>query len=115
MTQVVVLTKEELEQIIEDAVAKGVCMASSTLAQDPDELLDARQVAELLGCSIDTWYRRASAPGAPPAIGGARNRRWRRGAVVAWVRQQERLRMTKNRIPYGGQSRRSTKSAGSSR
>lgn len=90
MTQVVVLTKEELEQIIESAVAKGVRMAGSAPAHDPDELLDARQVADLLGCSVDTWYRRAAEPGAPPAIGGARNRRWRRGAVMAWVKQQER-------------------------
>ena len=87
---IIVMTPDQLTRLVRDAVAEGVRAAIREQQGDPNELLDARQVADLLGCSVDTWYRRAAERGAPPSIGGVRNRRWRRGAVLDWLRRQER-------------------------
>ncbi len=76
-----------------DAIARAVTeriMARISCAAEDDRLLSANECAELLGISRHAWYRRAKEPGAPPAIGGERNRRWRKSSVLRWIEHQER-------------------------
>jgi len=91
MNRIVTVDFDDLQEMIKSAVSSAVreALAGDAASGNSDDLLDARQCAEIMGISINAWYRRAKERSAPPSIGGARNRRWRRGAVMQWIRQQE--------------------------
>jgi excisionase family DNA binding protein len=55
---------------------------------EPDRLLDAGEVAELLNVKT-SWVRAATRDGRLPCVTLGRWRRYRREAVLAWVEQQE--------------------------
>jgi excisionase family DNA binding protein len=85
---VVTLTVSQLEQLMEDAVARGVARVTSP---EPLEYLTRAQVAQLIGvcgATIDTYV---SAHGLPASKLG---NEWRfaRAEVVRWIASQRPAR-----------------------
>jgi excisionase family DNA binding protein len=57
-------------------------------AGDPDALMDAEGVAQLLHVDL-SWVRSATREGVIPSVPLGRWRRYRRSSVLAWVEQLE--------------------------
>lgn len=49
------------------------------------ELLSASQLAEMLGISERSVWRRDSAGHIPMAVNVGRSKRWRRREIIAWI------------------------------
>jgi hypothetical protein len=74
----------------QDAVSElgSPAALTKTVAADPDALLDAQAVADLLAVDV-SWVRSAAREGAIPSIPLGRWRRYRRASVLAWLDQLE--------------------------
>jgi predicted DNA-binding transcriptional regulator AlpA len=92
MNQSIILTHEELADMIRDAArtAAQEVLRQMRPAQDDGELWDARQIAEYLGLSAYTVsYQLAYKRGFPAAIrlgdGPKAKRRWKAAAIKEWA------------------------------
>lgn len=96
MTDLVVIAREELERIVEEAAARAVQRALRTAQteREPVDLVGVAEIAEMLGVSRQTAYRIVDQPGFPGGIqagtGSYRQRRvWKRGEVIRWLERQK--------------------------
>jgi excisionase family DNA binding protein len=70
-------------------VSDGHSAVDAPMADGDDELMDAEQVAALLGMTVG-WVYEQSRRGRIPTITLGRYRRYRRGAIQAWLLSIER-------------------------
>jgi predicted DNA-binding transcriptional regulator AlpA len=96
MNQSIILTHEELADMIRDAArtAAQEVLRQMRPSQDEGELWDARQIAEYLGLSAYTVsYQLAYRRGFPTAIrlgdGPKAKRRWKAAEVREWAERRK--------------------------
>ena len=94
--EIAVLPKDELARLLEQAARRGAEAALRAIAppaeNEPDKPLTAREVAEMVGVSYDTFMSKTRhLPGFPrPAVGAGKGQKklWRKSQIEKWLAAQ---------------------------
>jgi excisionase family DNA binding protein len=86
MSQVIVTTKEELEQFIRSAIERAVASISLPSKAIQQEYLNAKQAAEYLGISLPTLYKYSS-EGSITLIKKTKQLRFRKSDLDQWLNE----------------------------
>jgi len=94
MTQIIVIEKDQLQQLIRDEIRSALSSIEPSKPQEDDTLLAPKQVAEIIGYAPSTfgraWRRLHHESGFPrPVVGdGGKGSRWSKKAIMKWVERR---------------------------